>query len=477
MTTFTQAIHASYKSTKTVTEKGMPARKSTSNYCLDYFYLVGTFRNQPVNLQLETFHQAYHENPELAIRILLWSRDVRQGSGQRNHFRLVLRDLANTNPAIANRIANRIAELGRWDDLLTLFGTSSQLTALNLIASALNSGDSLCAKWMPREKSSKRSQAYLIRKHLSLSPKQYRKLLASLSTTVEQQMCANQWTSINYSHVPSQASRIYRNAFLRHDQSRYNQFLADTLNPESTAKVNAGAIYPYDVLKNIDSLTSEQASHTLAQWQSLPNFIPENTRILPMIDVSGSMYCSAGGSSVTCMDVAVSLGLYIAEKQQGLFKDTYLTFDSKPILKHATGNVITKAKSIYRAPWGRTTNIERALETVFSTASKHNVPEHHMPTHILIFSDMQFDVATTNPNQKITKLAETIASSYGYSAPKLVYWNLRATNNVPTKDTRFGVAMVSGFSPSLVTGILTNIDDYTPLNVMLNTVNVDRYNF
>jgi hypothetical protein len=475
MTTFTQAIHATHKATPTTTENGMPARLSTSNYCLDYFYDVGTYRTQSPDTQLQAFYRAHAENPDLAIRILLWSRDIRQGSGQRRHFRIVLTNLANTNPPLAERITNRIAELGRWDDLLTLFSTPVELHAKQLITNALNSGDALCAKWMPREKSTNRSIAYRVRKHMGLTPKQYRKLLATLSTTVEQQMCANQWSDITYSHVPSQASRIYSKAFSRHDELRYSTFLADALNPDSTEKVNAGAIYPYDVLKGVRSTVDTQ--RILAQWQSLPNFLPSDARILPMIDVSASMDCSAGGSSITCMDVAVSLGLYIAEKQVGPFKDTYLTFHNNPTLNHATGDVVTKARSIYQADWGGSTNIEAAFHKVFFMAAAHKVPASEMPTHILIFSDMQFNEAVNHPNTKVMKLVETICAEHGYTIPRIVFWNLHETGNVPTKSTRTDVAMVSGFSPSLVKSVLDNIDNYNPETVMLNTVSIDRYNY
>ena len=46
---------------------------------------------------------------------------------------------------------------------------------------------------------------------------------------------------------------------------------------------------------------------------------------LTMVDVSGSMSCSAGSNdSLTCMDVAISLGIYISERNEGTFKDSFL---------------------------------------------------------------------------------------------------------------------------------------------------------
>ena len=63
----------------------------------------------------------------------------------------------------------------------------------------------------------------------------------------------------------------------------------------------------------------------------------------------------------------------------------------------------------------------------------------------------------------------------GYELPKLVFWNLNSrTKNVPVRYNEQGVALVSGFSPSIMKSILS-ANEFSPKQIMLDTVMVDRY--
>jgi hypothetical protein len=64
----------------------------------------------------------------------------------------------------------------------------------------------------------------------------------------------------------------------------------------------------------------------------------------------------------------------------------------------------------------------------------------------------------------------------GYTMPNIVFWNLNAYDNVPAKSNEFGVALVSGFSPSILKAVLSNdMSEFTPEAVMLEAVMVERY--
>jgi hypothetical protein len=63
----------------------------------------------------------------------------------------------------------------------------------------------------------------------------------------------------------------------------------------------------------------------------------------------------------------------------------------------------------------------------------------------------------------------------GYNVPGIVFWNLNArSGNVPVKQDKKGVALVSGFSPAIMKSIL-GAEDLDPVNVMLATINSPRY--
>jgi hypothetical protein len=60
------------------------------------------------------------------------------------------------------------------------------------------------------------------------------------------------------------------------------------------------------------------------------------------------------------MDVSVSLGLYLADKNKGVFKDTFLTFSDKPALMTLKGNVVQKAAQMVKK--GATTVDEKTAQ-------------------------------------------------------------------------------------------------------------------
>lgn len=468
------------------TENGMKARQSTSNALTDLFFKIGAMRGQDV---IPAWTAARVQNADLAARIALWARDVRGGAGERKLFRDILVDMANSQDGRTYQVMQKVPELGRWDDLLVLIGTVYEKPAMEMIRYALEDSNGLCAKWMPRQG----DVAVKLRNHLGWTPKFYRKRLVELTKVVETQMCAKDWDNINFNHVPSVASARYKKAFSRHTE-KYKEWTAALVStdPEvaKTVKVNAGAVYPYDVLKGVSpygypygndsSYTQANLDHIQAQWDALPNFVGE-ANILPLVDVSGSMTSLAGGhkskSGVTCLDVAVSLGLYLADKNTGKFKDTFLTFSSKPELLHLRGNILVKMKQMVTSKWEMNTNLHLALDKILQTAIEGNVMQSEMPEVLLILSDMQFDQCTRYDDSAMEMIARKYIDN-AYNVPNIVFWNLNAHDNVPVKyDTR-GAALVSGFSPSIVKAVLqAEMDNFTPEAIMMQTIMNPRYDY
>lgn len=507
--TFASAVDKQQRKEKSVTENGMPMRVSSADYVVDLFFTIGSMRNATMGEKIRAFEKAYADNPDLAVRVLLWARDVRGGAGERKTFRTIVSHLCTFNYELAERILVKIPELGRWDDLLVFFGTPAEGKALELIATALNNKDALCAKWMPRQKNFKKKVKKVteaggttkdvelaaqavnrhnavvekLRNHLGLSHKDYRKLLSSLSSTVEQQMCAGEWGEINYSHVPSIAAKNYRKAFNRHDQDRYQDWLnALTTGTNPEVKVNAGAIFPHDVLSPlmgtgynpIGNPTLREKQLVEAQWEALPDFM-NDAKVLPMVDSSGSMGRLVSDGSTTAMKVAFSLGMYISDKNKGAFKDVILTFSHNPTLMKLEGDLTSKIGQLAAAPWGMNTNIEAAFSKVLDTGIRNRIPQEEMPEVILILSDMQFDSCVSNHDDTIMQNIKRQYKEAGYEVPSIVFWNIYASKVTPVKATKKGTALVSGYSPSLLSSILTSMDDFTPVGIMMKTIMDERY--
>lgn len=465
------------------TENGMRTNSTTLNSCVDLFFQIGALRGQEKQRKINAFSKAFAEDSLTAMKILFWVRDVRGGAGERGTFRDIITYLANSKTSALRKNIGLISEYGRWDDYLVLIGTKLEKDALNEIEKALKDGNGLAAKWMPRGNTKNREKtkwANTLRKHLGMTPKAYRKMLAELSNTVEQLMCAREFEAIKYEHVPSKAMSDYMKAFTKNDGSRFQAYL-DSLSKGET-KINAGAVYPYDITKNLRYGSSDGA---VEQWKALPNYMEGNQeRVLPVVDVSGSMGCSAGGNpNITCMEVAISLGLYISERNEGPFKDAFFTFHSNPKLQYLRGDLRDRYNQLARAEWGGSTNLEKTFKVLLEKAKAGNVSEEDMPTMILILSDMEFNSATGGGywdrgsawNPTAQKMIEKMYADAGYTMPKVVYWNIQSRNdNNPVQFDKQGTALVSGFSPALLTSLLAG-NDITPYGMMMNIIGSERY--
>ena len=460
MTTFAEAV----KSTPEVarTENGMKAVAHSGNALVDLFYKIGASRGKSVTAD---FEKAFQEDSDLAMKIAFWSRDVRGGAGERQLFRDVLVHLEKLHPATLEAVLPFVSEFGRWDDLLVFKTEKFKHLAYTLIGDALRDRNGLAAKWMPRQG----PIAVEIRNFYGMSPKQYRKSLVALTNVVESKMCAGAWDSIEFGKLPSLASARYNKAFGRNAATAYAAYKARLT--AGTDKVNASAVYPYDVIKTLrrggDSVVAD------AQWASLPNYIGDAS-VLPLVDVSGSMSCPVGGNAnLQCIDIALSLGLYCADKNTGVFKDTFLTFSAKPKAQVVKGTLAQKMSQMNSSDWGMNTNLHAAFEEILRIAVKGGVNASDMPKTLLILSDMQFDQCVSFDDSAHQMIVRKYKEA-GYEVPNIVFWNLNSKDNVPVKFDKRGTALVSGFSPAVMKGVLTGTD-MTPYGIMLATVDVPRY--
>ncbi len=458
------------------TENGMSTNSTSLNNCVDLFFQIGAMRGQDKTRLINAFTKAFGENPLIAMKLLFWARDVRGGAGERQIFKDIISYLAVNRTEVLRKNVSLITEFGRWDDLLVLLGTPLESDVLAIIANGLANKNGLCAKWMPRPNVANREakkQANIIRNFLGLSPKEYRKLLVENSNTVEQLMCSKEWSRIDYSKLPSKAMSDLMKAFSKNDCERFGAYLTSLEKGET--KINASAVYPYDVIKNLKQGNARGAD---AQWLALPNYMQDNSeRILPLVDVSSSMSTPVGDNpNLNVMDVAISLGLYLCERNVGPYKDAFVTFHTSPQLITVKGSLSERYNQMLHSPWGGSTNLEASFRLILDKAVKGRVPASEMPTMFIIFSDMEFNRADRDWNHTAQQMIEKQFASAGYEMPKIVYWNLqsRGDKNKPVHFDKNGTALVSGFSPSLLTSLLAG-KDITPLSMMNTVINSERY--
>ena len=484
-----------------LTENGAIAHASTLSKVYDLFAFGGAYRNRTDLDCVKLFGEAYNEDPTYALKCLFYLRDIRGGQGERRFFRICFRWLCMSDPKAALRNLHLVPEFGRWDDLIySTFGTDVEIMALETIKAQLKldiqcKTPSLLAKWLPSENASSqvtRNLANIIRQYLQLNHKEYRVLLSSLRKKikiVESLMSQNRWDEIEFDKIPSRAGLIYKNAFARRDilAKKYENFIKD-----KNTKVNAKDLYPYDIVRQITRQIEEEEWGYLKEdepvsldikrlawqkaWDNLPDYFKDNPeKMIAVVDTSGSMTWGEAKNAMP-IDVAISLGIYCAEKNTGDFANKYITFSNKPTLIEINKNndIYAKVKNIFENGIISNTDLEKTF-ALLKEASLYSAVKDR-PETLLVISDMEIDRGVTNveDNDEFITLMERIRKDWeksGLVMPKLVYWNVNARNNT-ILDLGPDVSYVSGCSPVIFEMVLTG---KTGKNLMLSKLDSDRY--
>ena len=490
------------------TENGAVTRKTTMSALLDLFGTGAAYRTRSESDCIVLFQKAFDENPVYALKCLFYLRDARGGQGERRFFRVVTKWLADNKTAAMKRNLKYVPEFGRWDDLYVFVGTALEKDVFDLIGEQFVldlqcKTPSLLAKWLKSENTSSvqsRALATKTRKAFGLTPREYRKSLSVLRARInvlERLMSAGQWDKIEFDKIPSKAGLVYRNAFARHDVERmradknavaYKDFVQD-----KNTKVNAKALYPYEVVAKATQYSGindgwwvrdcghndpvERAAIN-KYWENLEDYFNGcSLDALCVIDTSGSMW---GKEASAPINVAISLGMYAAERARGPFHGHYISFSSRPQLIEIEGiDFVDKVKRIWKTNLCENTNIEATFDMLLRTAKRSRCRQSDLPKSIVIISDMEFDAARNQgwgrATSNVRTLMEGITDKWaaaGYQMPNLVFWCVQARQNNVPMQVKNGVTLCSGFSPVLFEQIMKGKTGY---DLMMDKLNDKRY--
>ncbi|MBR2808217.1 MAG: DUF2828 family protein [Oscillospiraceae bacterium] len=468
---------------KTYTENGSVTYRSTGRDCLDLFATIGALRRESEQEITARFLRAYAEDPDLAMKILFYGRDVRGGLGERRVFRILLRWLAVSKPESVVRNLPYVAEYGRWDDVLVLLDTPCRAEALALLkqqfdadlAALSSDGDvSLLGKWLPSVNASNDETiraAKQIANAFGLSDRDYRKTLTKLRAQIrilENNLRKRDYT-FDYSKQPSKAMFKYRKAFLRNDAERYGAFMQRVSTGE--VKLNTGALYPYEIIEKAFHCDDAERLSLDATWRALADYTQDENALV-VADGSGSMYW--GGKPMPAA-VAQSLAIYFAEHNRGAFRNHFITFSMNPRLVEIKGrDIVDKARYCETFNECANTNIQKVFELVLNTAVRNRVAQKDLPSTLYIISDMEFDSCAAGASLTNFEYAAKLFRQAGYRLPNVVFWNVSSRNQQqPVTMNEQGVALVSGCSPRIFSMVMEGSLD--PFTFMLSVIDTERY--
>ena len=473
------------RANRTRTENDAVTNITTYSDCLDLFATIGAMRTSTDTEAIIRFCRAWAENPDLAVKTLFFARDVRGGLGERKVFRIILRHMADDMPATVKKNLWAVAEFGRWDDLLVLLDSPLRRDVVTYIKAQLekdkeelmNGGTvSLLGKWLPSVNAHNAETVRygkLLAKEMGMKEAEYRRTLTALRariSIIENNLREKDYT-FDYEKQPSKAMMKYRKAFLRNDGERYKVFLSRVSKGEAT--LHTGTVYPYDIVRPIlsGSMSEDERRSVDVTWNALEDFT-RGENALVVIDGSGSMYVCGTPKPA---EVALSLGVYFADRSIGAFANHFITFSRTPRLVEIKGSdIFEKIRYCMSYNEVANTNIRAVFDLILSTAVKNNLSQSELPATLYIISDMEFDSCAENADVTNFEYAKQSFAVHGYNLPTVVFWNVQSRNEQqPVTQNEQGVVLVSGASPRVFSMIKAG--NLSPLAFMLDTLSNERY--
>ena len=405
-------------------------------------------------------------------------------------------------------------ELGEAHPLVNYILTNIAMKWLKRDENLLNQGKpvSLCGRWIPREKSSKRFNwifnklARIMYKDFGAEPpngwknhsqmkkaqlKQkihLKKLLVKLSgnnggsDTAQVKMSQGRWSELDFNMVTSITLRKQKNAICNKTNlglqrsnlidrkkcaQNYNTHIKKCMSGDEKAKIHGKRLNVGELAKdgyNYDSSTDENnvIRNTInLQWESHGenNKGLENMCIIPMCDTSGSMEVDDG----LPLNNAIGLTIRISEICHPAFRHRALTFDRIPkwVQFNENEDFVDKAKKLKKSAWGCNTDFFLACDKMIQSLVENNVNPSEVKNLVLaVFSDMQFDSSSHNGNifdsaheKLVDMFAEAgLKTTYKtpYDPPHILFWNLRKTDGFPATTFTKNVSFLSGYNSTLL---------------------------
>ena len=313
----------------------------------------------------------------------------------------------------------------------------------------------------------------------------YRKTVSELTAYLELPevlLSAQREDEINFQKVASKATLLLTKTFLNEDKEgntrsndpkrlRMSQMFIDQMLNKG---LKGSALMPHEIVRKILYSTTISRAEELvldAQWKDLWKTVMDRvkakaeadgsdfdpTRLVPLSDVSGSMYGVP-------MEVSIALGIGISEITHEAFQNRVITFETKPRWHRLepTDSIVKKVRSLAKAPWGGSTNFLGAYQLILDVVKRHKLSREDMPS-LIVFSDMQFNEAAgcsgdaksgmRDVQEEIKTKVAKVASDLGWEDTEptpIVFWNLRNTGGHPVNKATEGTVLLSGFSPSLL---------------------------
>ena len=508
-----------------------------------YFQLVRTSDEKGQNDIADNFISAFisskkNEHKIILLKILLNTRDIIKGKGEKILSFTMLHKLSFIEPEITKHLIKSFVKLendhpiGSWADIKHMWEQFDwtdnfeyyfiQLINEQLKKDIEGTKISLVSKWIPRESNKHKKLFHKLAEdyfsHYITSAKSqdslykakrkaythYKKIVTNLSRKLDVtqiKQCARKYSEINYNNVTSITMNKQKNAFLNKNNNEsedrkkgaenFKNYIENNIKLKKEFKGKRVSIYDYikDAINynKCNDKNQDLINILNSQWKDSEKLIEGSLgNFIPMVDTSGSMEID------NCIPLynAIGLGIRVAEKS--ILGKRILSFNTKAswINLEDDANLTDMVSRIMKEPWGMNTNFMTALDMILSVIIHKKIHPTEIPKLTLcIFSDMQIDCADRNGLSESfweninKKYHDTGMMYYGipFNTPNILFWNMRSTKGFPVISKQKNVSMLSGFSPVLLNTFCNKgyneLEKTNSYDMLLNILNTDRYSF
>ncbi|KAG8648368.1 hypothetical protein MANES_09G186000v8 [Manihot esculenta] len=281
----------------------------------------------------------------------------------------------------------------------------------------------------------------------------------------------NKWGEIPYNRVASVAMKSYKEKFLKHDAERFSSYLKDVKS--GRAKIAAGALLPHEIIISLNDDDGGQVAEL--QWKNIKGDHHLQKKKLKncmaICDVSNSM-------NGTPVEASIALGMLVSKLSEKPWKGKLITFSENPTLQMVRGDsLMEKIEFVRRMKQSSNADFQKVFDLILQVAVSGKLKEEEMIKRVFVFSDMEFDKASSAPYETDYKVIERKFREKGYGnvVPEVVFWNLRESRATPVDATQKGVAMVSGYSKNLLKLFLDGEGAIDPLSIMEAAISRKEY--
>lgn len=523
-------------SSETVSGNEALKYSTSGDLFVDNFASAAYFKTpRPYNEINKDMTLLWNTDPKLCVKLAIYLRlitrkskvvkheklDVQRGQGLKNEGIMRMLWLAINQPKTFECNIDLFIAAGSWKDIFKMLSLDLQYHGWNdrklnwnfiykVILSGLNNPETtnLVRKYLPTIRTNKHcntieSQAntligrWLANKMFFNSDKKatyksYRELKSKGLAHEWQQMISKQlYDSINFDGIAGRALSILVGSKFLENHSLIDKYVKWISN-KPVAKFT-GYVFelfkPFDgyVCRDIEKYREDTIN---AQFNQLIQIgkTSNQSKLLAVVDCSGSMYSTAIGCNCTSILIAKSLALYFSEFLTGVFSNCFAEFDKECRINKFVGKTpVYKFKSKIFSAYGNT-NFQSVID-LFIKLKDIGIPECDFPEGILCLSDGDFDNTGSNKETNfqlaIKRLKEAGFSDKYVNSFKIILWDIPNLYYDKRKSARFedfadapNFFYMSGFDPSNLSFILEGKKN-PPKNakeLFLNAMNQDLLN-